>query len=526
MVSMDLRHLLTLLPIAFRYWNRYPGARFDSESYSYGFSWHPEILAEWDWTEHFAPQPETERYLNFICDKFGLREDIQFHTRVKKAQFQDDTRTWKVTDESGKAYTSRFVITGIGVLSNPTLPNVPGVADFKGEAFHTARWPKEDVGFEGKRVGLIGTGATAIQAIPEMAKTVGHLTVFQRTPNWAIPLHNGKISSEEMEEIRKGYPELFKKLNQTRMCFLHDANPDSIWEASDEEREKLWEELYASPGFGMWLSNYKEMLINHDANKLVSDFVAKKIRQRVHDPETAETLIPKNHGFGTRRVPMETFYYEAYNRPNVRLVDLNKTPIQEINEHGPKTTAEQFEFDMLIYATGFDAVTGAFDAIEFQGVDGVKLLDQWSEGPRTYLGITIKDFPNMFMVSPPPPKLNLTILTHMLPQIMGPHQAYGNIPRSIEYAVDWVSNCIEYLTNNSITRIEPTSKGVEEWTEHVHKISEGFLSNEIDSWMTGVNKNVKGRQKRIVARYNGSAPEFRRRCRDVADGRYDTFKLD
>lgn len=376
-----------------------PGARFDSESYTYGFSWSPEILEEWDWTEHFAPQPETERYLNFICDKFGLREDIQFNIRIKKAQYFDDKRMWQLTDESGHTYTSRFLITGMGVLSNPTLPNVPGVQDYKGEAFHTARWPKENVSFEGKRVGIIGTGATAIQAIPEIAKTVGHLTVFQRTPNWAIPLHNAKISKDEMQKIREGYPDLFERCLKTRMCFIHDANPDSIWEASDEQRQQLWEELYAQPGFGLWLSNYKEMLVDHDANKLVSDFVANKIRQRVHDPDTAETLIPKNHGFGTRRVPMETFYYEAYNRPNVRLIDLHKTPIERVTEKGVKTAQEEFEFDMLIYATGFDAVTGAFDAIDFTGVNGVKMLDLWADGPLTQLGMTVHGFPNMFMVS-------------------------------------------------------------------------------------------------------------------------------
>jgi cation diffusion facilitator CzcD-associated flavoprotein CzcO len=378
-----------------------PGARFDSESYTYGFSWSPEILSEWDWTEHFAPQPETEKYLNFICDKFGLREDIQFKTRVKSAQFLNDQRIWKLTDGTGKTYTSRFLITGMGVLSNPTLPNVPGVEDYKGEACHTARWPKEPVSFEGKRVGIIGTGATAIQAIPEIAKTVGQLTVFQRTPNWAIPLHNAKISKEEMQQIREGYPDLFERCLQTRMCFIHDANPDSIWEASASQREELWEHLYAQPGFGLWLSNYKEMLVNHDANKMVSDFVAKKIRHRVNDPETADLLVPKNHGFGTRRVPMETFYYEAYNRPNVRLVDLNKTPIDRVTEKGLKTKGEggeDYEFDMLIYATGFDAVTGAFDAIDFTGVDGVTLKDRWEEGPRTYLGMTVQGLPNMFMV--------------------------------------------------------------------------------------------------------------------------------
>ncbi|KAK3722030.1 hypothetical protein LTR37_002846 [Vermiconidia calcicola] len=356
------------------YWNRYPGARFDSESYSYGFSWDESILAEWDWTE--------------------------FNTRIKTAHWLEEQRIWQLTDGEGKTYTSQFLITAMGVLSNPTLPNVPGVESYQGEAFHTARWPKHPVSFEDKRVGIIGTGATAIQAIPEIAKTVGHLTVFQRTPNWAVPLHNGKISKEEMEGLRQGYPQLFEMLDKTKMAFMHDSNPDSIWEASEEEREELWETLYAQPGFGMWLSNYKEIMLDRDANKLVSDFVANKIRQRVHDPETAETLIPTNHGFGTRRVPMETFYFEAYNRPNVQLVNINKTPIDSITQRGVRTTAEEYEFDMLIYATGFDAVTGAFDAIEFKGTDSGTLYERWSDGPKTYLGITVQHMPNMFMVSP------------------------------------------------------------------------------------------------------------------------------
>ncbi|KAF2479775.1 hypothetical protein BDY17DRAFT_341333 [Neohortaea acidophila] len=488
------------------YWNRYPGARFDSESTSYGFSFSQEVLDEWDWTEQFSPQPETERYINFICDKFDLRRNMRFGIRIKTATWNEQGRFWSLVDSNGQRYTSRFLVTAMGVLCDPTLPNVPGVDDFKGEAFHTARWPHEKVSFEGKKVGIIGTGATAIQTIPEIAKTAEHLTVFQRTPNWAVPLHNAKITTEEMTEIRKEYPKLFELCAKTRMCFIHDANFDSIWEASPEEREQLWEHLYAQPGFGMWLSNYKEILVDQKANDLVSEFVAKKIRQRVNDPETAEKLVPKNHGFGTRRVPMETSYFEAYNRPNVQLVDLLETPIKQIKETGLETTKENHDLDMLIYATGFNAVTGSFDAIDFTGVDGVKLREVWDEGPRTYLGFTVQHFPNMFMV-------------------MGPHQAYGNIPRSVEYAVEWISNCIEHLRTHDLSRIEPTSRGVAAWTEHVHDVSKGLLANEVDSWMTGVNKNVAHKQKRIVARYSGSAPEFRERTAKIAKDGYSTFSL-
>ncbi|KAI1609888.1 hypothetical protein EDD36DRAFT_410564 [Exophiala viscosa] len=488
------------------YWNRYPGARFDCESYTYGFFWSQELLDEWKWSEHFAPQEETERYIHFICDKYNLWRNMQFDTVVSKAHWDSEGRYWKLVDESGHEYTSRFLITGLGLLSNPTLPNIPGVEDYKGQAFHTSRWPKTPVNFEGKSVGVIGVGATAIQLIPEVAKMAKSLTVFQRTPNWAIPLHNSKISDEEMETIRKGYPELLKKIDGSRLSFMHDIVTDSIWEATPEEREAFWEFLYAQPGFGFWISNYKEVGVDLKANALVSDFVAKKIRQRVKDPWTADKLIPKTYGFGLRRVPMETFFYETFNEPHVRLVDLFETPIQSITEDGIKTSQEDFKFDILIYATGFSAITGSFEAIDFRGNNDIRLIDKWQHGPQTYLGLTVQDFPNMFMS-------------------IGPHQAYGNIPRSIEYAVGWISDCIEYLREHDITYIEAKEEGVRKWTEHVHELGKDLLSNTVDSWLTGVNKNVAGKQERIIARYSGAAPEFRRQCNEVAAVHYETFKL-
>lgn len=360
---------------------------------------------------------------------------MQFDTRVESAHWEG---YWKLTDTAGQTYSSRFLITGIGLLSDPTLPNIPGINDFKGRAFHTSRWPKDAVSFEGKKVGIIGVGATAIQIIPEIAKTAKQLNIFQRTPNWAMPLHNSKI--ESMDEIRKKYPDIINSINTTRLSFLHDGCNQSIWDATPEEREVFWEYLYAQPGFGFWISNYKEVLVDRKANALLSEFVAKKIRQRVKDPWTAEKLIPKTYGFGLRRVPMETYFYEAFNQPNVRLVDLLETPIERITEKGVKT-AEEIECDYLVYATGFSAITGAFDAIDFRGIDGVSLRDMWSEGPKTYLGLTVQHFPNMFMS-------------------IGPHQAYGNIPASIEYAVGWISDCIEYLVKNDITYIEPTGEKV------------------------------------------------------------------
>ncbi len=274
------------------YWNRYPGARFDSESYSYSYSFSQSLLDEWDWAEHFAPQPETERYLNHVTDKFDLRNSIQFSSRVKCAHYQEDSRNWTITLENGSTLRSRFFITAIGPLSTPTMPRIPGVDNFEGPSFHTAHWPKSPVSFSGKRVAIIGTGATGVQTIQEVVKTVGHLTVFQRTPNWCAPLHNDKISKEEMAEIRANYPAMFQRCQETFACFLHTADPRGTFEVTPEEREAFFEHLYASPGFGIWQGNFRDILIDKKANNLLSEFVANKIRQRVKNQEVAEKLIP------------------------------------------------------------------------------------------------------------------------------------------------------------------------------------------------------------------------------------------
>jgi cation diffusion facilitator CzcD-associated flavoprotein CzcO len=280
------------------YWNRYPGARFDSESYSYAYSFSQELLDEWDWGEHFAGQPETLRYLNHVADKFDLRRDIQFRSRVASAHYQDASRRWDVTLEDGSSFSSRFLITAIGPLSAPTMPTIPGVDTFQGKSFHTARWPHEPVNFEGKRVAVIGTGATGVQTIQEVAKTASQLTVFQRTLNWCAPLLNSKISTEEMAKIKAGYPEMFRRCQETFACFLHTPDPRGTFEVSDAEREAFWEKRYAEPGFGIWQGNFRDILTDREANAALSAFVAQKIRQRVKDPVTAEKLIPKNHGLG------------------------------------------------------------------------------------------------------------------------------------------------------------------------------------------------------------------------------------
>jgi cation diffusion facilitator CzcD-associated flavoprotein CzcO len=398
------------------------------------------------------------------------------------------------------------MITAIGLLSAPTMPKIPGVESFKGQSCHTARWPHEGVDFTGKRVAVIGTGATGVQTIQEVAKTAGQLTVFQRTPNWCAPLHNDKISREEMKEIRASYPDIFKRCLETFACFLHTPDPRATHEVTEAEREAHFEKLYADRGFGIWQGNFRDILMDRKANALISDFVARKIRQRVKDQKTAEKLIPRNHGFGTRRVPLETKYFEVYNQPNVELVDIKETPIERITETGIKTSDKERAFDIIIYATGFDAITGAFDAIDIRGENGLRLKDKWKGGPKTYLGILVEDFPNMMM-------------------LMGPHTALGNIPRSIEYSVEWVSGLMRHARDHGLTRLEANAEGVKSWTEHVIKLGEGLLSNEIDSWMTGINSNVDGKQVRTIARYSGSAPAYRARCDAVAADGYRELKL-
>jgi cation diffusion facilitator CzcD-associated flavoprotein CzcO len=488
------------------YWNRYPGARFDSESYSYGYSFSKELLEQWDWSEHFAGQPETLRYLNLVADKFDLRRDIQFESRVTAAIYDEDTQSWSITLQDGRLFRARFLITAIGPLSTPTLPRIEGVDTFAGKSFHTARWPHEQVDFAGQRVAVIGTGATGVQTIQTIAGHVGHLTVFQRTPNWCAPLHNGKIDAETQKKIRDGYPEMFKRCLETFACFIHTPDPRGTFEVSDEEREAFFEKLYAERGFGIWQGNFRDILTDRKANALISDFVARKIRQRVKDPKVAEKLIPRNHGFGTRRLPLETFYYEVYNRDNVELVEITETPIERITPDGIKTSDRDYQFDIIIYATGFDAITGSFDRIDLRGSGGARLKDKWKRGPQTFLGVLVDGFPNMMM-------------------LMGPHTALGNIPRSIEYNVDWVTGLIHHARENNLTRIEATATGVVAWTDHVKALGVGLLSNEVNSWMTGINSNVEGKQTRIVARYSGSAPAYRARCDEVAAKGYDELRL-
>ena len=488
------------------YWNRYPGARFDSESYSYGYSFSQELLDEWDWSEHFASQPEILRYLQHVARKFDLIKHIQFSSDVQSAIYDDTTRSWKIQLQNSDTYTSRFLITGIGLLSEPTLPNIEGIESFTGDSFHTSRWPHTPVSFSGKRVAVIGTGASGVQVIQEICKDVGCLTVFQRRPNWCAPLHNENIGQDEMKDIRSRYNEIFRRCSQTQAGFLHTVDPRSTFDVSEEDRYAFWEHLYASKGFGIWQGNFKDMLTNPKANKAMSDFIANKIRERVIDPVTAEKLIPKDHGFGTRRVPLETKYFESYNQENVELIDISSTPIERITPTGIQTTSKVFEVDLIIYATGFNAILGSYDRINIVGANGRILKDQWKNELSTFLGLQVNNFPNLFM-------------------IMGPHARLGNNPRRIEYNVEWITNLLKYMVKQKFTRAEATPEAVASWYSYVLDQGEGLLANQVDSWMTGINSNIQGRQKRIIARYSGSQYSYRKRCNEVAENNYRELNL-
>jgi cation diffusion facilitator CzcD-associated flavoprotein CzcO len=488
------------------YWCRYPGARFDSESWSYGYSFSEEVLSEWSWPEHFSAQPDTLRYLNFVADKFDFRRDIQFNSRMTAARFDDAASTWTITLESGEQVTAPLLITALGPLSAFTMPNIPGVGDFAGPAHHTARWPKEGVDLAGKRVGIIGTGATAIQTIQTIAKEVGHLTVFQRSPNWAAPLHNAPITAEEQKKIKASFSEIYERCRQTVACFIHNPDPRNTLDVTPEEREAFWEKLYSEPGFGIWIGNFKDVLIDERANVLMTEFATRKIRERVKDPKVADLLTPKNHGFGTRRLPLESGYYEAYNQDNVLLVDINATPIDRIAAQGIRTSDQDYEFDVLIYATGFDGVTGPYDRIDIRGVGGRRLVEEWKSMPRTLYGMQIEGYPNLF-------------------PILGPHTARGNIPRNIEEVVDWQTGLIRHMRENGLRRVEPRPEAVDPWIEKVNQASANLLSSKIPSWQTGVNRNVEGRSEPRVLGYNGGAVRYRRMIEKQAAEGYPEFRF-
>ncbi len=488
------------------YWNRYPGARFDSESFTYGYSFSKELLAEWHWKERFSGQPENLRYLNHVADKFDLRRHMQFNCTVEAAHFDETANLWRLRIADGREITCRFVVMALGLLSTPTLPRYEGMDDFKGRSFHTFYWPHEPLDLTGKKVAVIGTGATGIQVIGEIGDKVGSLTVFQRRPNWSAPLNNGPISVEEMAAIRARYDEIFATCARTPGGFEHEPDRRGFYDVSREERLALWDKLYDEPGFGIWLANFREIFMDEKANAEMSEYIADRIRRRVKDPATAEKLIPRDHGFGVQRVPMETRYFEVYNQPNVRLVDISETPIVRVTETGLRTTEGDHEFDVIVYATGFDAITGAFDHMDIRGIGGQTLRDKWRDGPSTFLGMMINGFPNLVMPA-------------------GPQSgsASTNYPRGIETGVDWCTELLKHVRERGYVRADATPEAEKRWTEHVTKMYATMLMRKAKSWFTGYNSNVAGHEQGSIRYfvYNGGAPKYVNTIRHVAASGYE-----
>ena len=484
------------------YWNRYPGARFDSESFSYGYSFSEELLQEWDWKELYSGQPENERYLNYVADKFDLRPDIRFNSRVVSCTFEEDRSTWLVEMRDGYQARAPFLITAVGLLSAFYLPDFEGLDTFQGAWCHTGRWPKEGMDLAGKRVGVVGTGATAVQLITEISKEVGHLTVFQRTPNFCAPLRNGPITDAMQREIKANYAEIFRQCSITAGSFVHQFDPRSALDVSPEERLEQYERLWQEPGFAKWLSNYYDVMLPGEANEDYAEFFRNKIRERVHDPEVAEMLVPKDHMFGSKRLPCESGYYEVYNQDNVLLVDVKKAPIQRITPTGLQTAAAEYEFDVIIFATGYDAVTGSLNRIDIKGVGGETLKNKFANGPRTYMGIQSAGFPNMFTINA---------------------ASVGNFVRAAEPLVEWVTECIRYVRENEYVRISPTLDAEDEWVNHVNEAGSKILRSQANSWFVGAN--IPGKARALLTSPD-TAPVMRAKRAEVAAKGYEGFWLE
>ena len=487
------------------YRNRYPGCRFDSESYTYGYFFSQELLDEWHWKERFSPQPENLKYLNFVAEKFDLRRHMRFNAKVESMTWLEEIRIWSLKLVDGDKYLARFVVSCLGVLSIPTEPDIEGKDVFEGESFHTYWWPKESVALKGKRVGIVGTGATGVQVIGAIADQVDELTVFQRRPNWSSPLNNSPISDEEMAEIRTRYDEMFANCAATASGFEHQTDRRGFWNVPKEERIALYDRLYETPGFAILCGNFSEVYTDEEANDEVSDYIADRIRQRVIDPAVAEKLIPKDHGFGVQRLPLETNYFEAYNRDNVKLVDITETPIERITATGIQTSTTDHDLDLIIYATGFDAVTGAYDHINIRGVEGKLLADKWRDGPTTYFGTMTHDYPNLLMVG-------------------GPQSGSGgsNFPRAIEVSVDVVTGILQHAFANGCTRLEADEEAELSWVEQVKASYQKLLLRNGKGWFLSYNSNIKGHEtvKNRYPSYWGGGARYNKLLREAMSDNY------
>lgn len=485
------------------FWNRYPGARFDSESYTYGYLFSTELFDEWEWQEHFAEQPETERYLNHVVDRFDLRRDIRFGASVASAVYDQTSGTWTVTTADGGELRTRFLVAATGVLSVPYFPDVPGRDDFRGEQLHTGRWPATPVDVAGKRVAVIGTGSSGVQVVPVIAGDVASLTVYQRSANWCTPLNNAPITPDEQARLRADFEAICETLNTSLHGFLHSAHDRATFDDSKEERWAFYEKMWTSPGFSKLTSNYTDLTFDPAANAEWCEFIAAKIRGIVEDPETADKLIPKDHRFAEKRPPFVTGYYETFNNPNVSLVDLGQTPVVRMTEHGIETADGMREFDIVVWATGFDFGTGALLRMGIRGKDGLALEDHWSDGPTTFLGIQTTGFPNLFFPG-------------------GPHAAAGNNPRYNGDQVDFVTETLVWLRDHGYDTIEADAAAEARWTTMVDIAATMPPSFGESSYYFG--SNIPGKPRKYLLNAGGRPKLFKEIDR-VRASDYDAFRL-
>jgi cyclohexanone monooxygenase len=485
------------------YWNRYPGARSDSSSWIYCYSFDEELRQEWRWSERYPQQEEMLGYLEHVSDRFDLNPDIQLGTRVTEATFDEETNRWEVRTDAGDVVSARFIVAALGALSAANVPDIPGMETFDGERYHTAEWPKEGVDFTGKRVGVIGTGATGIQVATELAEQVEHLTVFQRTPNYALPLGNHPLDAEFRQQYKENYEEIWKWVRHNFSGHDYDPIEKNTNEATPEERDRAYQERWDRGGFGLWLGNYDDILEDREANNAVSEWVRQKIRERIDDPETAEKLTPTDHAFGTKRVPLENGYYEIFNQDNVDLVDVKETPIEGITPTGVRTEGGEYEFDALVFATGFDAMTGPYNKIDIRGRDGELLRDKWAEGPRTYLGLMSAGYPNLFAITGPQSPSVLT-----------------NMPVAIEQHVDYISGVIGHMQDNGLEAVEPTREAEDEWVDHSQEVAHATLLPESATWYMGAN--IPGKPQ-VFLPYLGGLGPYREKCDEIAANGYEGF---
>ncbi len=487
------------------YWNRYPGARCDSESHVYWYTFSPELMREWEWSERYPGQAEILRYLNFAADRFDLKRDIRFNTRVASAHYDEAANRWRVQTEQGETYVVKFLVTAVGCLSTANVPNFPGLKEFKGDWYHTGEWPHEGVDFTGKRVGMIGTGSTGIQAAPVIAAQAEHLTVFQRTANYSVPARNGPLTPEFKQYVKQHAEDIRATTHETLNGMGFKIEDRKAVETSVEEREKIYEAAWERGGL-QFRATFQDMLIDKAANDTAADFLKRKIRAVVKDPRTAALLSDIDHPYAAKRPPIDTDYFETYNRSNVTLVDVKTTPIQAITAAGVRTAEVEYPLDIVVFATGFDAMTGPLLRMDIRGRDGLALKDVWEAGPSNYLGLQIAGFPNLFTITGP-----------------GSPSVLCNMPVAIEQHADWITNCIDYMRTKGLECIEAKLGSCEKWVAEVNEVANRtLLPHAKHSWYLGAN--IPGKP-RVFMPYAGGMVRYREICQEAAARHYEGFDL-